>query len=40
MISRIREIALHKEGDAVRGEREMNSLGRKISADSVIRLDK
>jgi hypothetical protein len=40
MISRIREIALHKEGDAVRGEREMNSSGRNISAESVIRLDK
>jgi hypothetical protein len=40
LISRIREIALHKDGDAVRGEREMNSSGRKISADSVIRLDK
>ena len=40
MISRIREIALHKEGDAVRGEREMNTSGRKISAGSVIRLDK
>jgi hypothetical protein len=40
MISRIREIAFHKEGDAVRGEREMNTSGRKISAGSVIRLDK
>jgi hypothetical protein len=39
LTSRIEEISCHKKGDAVKGEREMISSGRKIPPDSVIRLD-
>lgn len=39
LLSRVKEIALIKEGAAVRGERDMRSSGKVISPDSVIKID-